>query len=128
MDIIVDDLQLCDDCLFVAVNGDYSGIDEHYGKGLSPGRGGLREGAVERAAEVDAGLARLGPNLVPHFDSETGEGIDEFSARRCSCCGTWAAGGRHRFAILGKHDPGCSGDCDLMPGGKLACETPISEV
>lgn len=101
MEIVRDDLQLCQDCLFVAVNGDYSGIDEHYGKGESPGRGELREGAKERAAEIDAGLARLGPNLVPHFDSETGEGINEFSWRRCDCCGSNLGGSRHRFAVLG---------------------------
>lgn len=101
MEIIRDDIQLCTDCLFVAVNGDYSGIDEHYGKGEHPGRGELREGAKERAAEIDAGLARLGPNLVPHFDSETGEGIDEFSWRPCGCCGSNLGGSRHRFAVLG---------------------------
>lgn len=30
MEIKRDGIQLCDDCLIVAVNGDYSGIDEHW--------------------------------------------------------------------------------------------------
>lgn len=102
MQVVIDDLQLCTDCLFVAVNGDYSGIDEHYGKGEAPGRGELRPGAKERAAEVDDGLKRLGPNLVPDFDTETGDGINEFSWRPCSCCRTSLGGSRHRFAVLGE--------------------------
>jgi hypothetical protein len=102
MKVIRDGIQLCDDCLIVAVNGDYSGIDEHYGKGLSPGRGELRDGAKERAAEIDAGLTRLGPNLVPAFDSETGKGINEFSWTPCGCCGSRLGGGRHEFAVLGE--------------------------
>lgn len=101
MEIKRDGIQLCTDCLFVAVNGDYTGIDEHYGRGLAPGRGGLREGAVERAAEIDAGLARLGPHLVPNYDSETGRGINEFSVYPCGCCGSKLHGERHEFAVLG---------------------------
>lgn len=101
MEIKRDGILLCGDCLIVAVNGDYSGIDEHYGKGLSPGRGGLREGAVERAKEIDEGLTRLGPNLVPKYDSETGEGCWEFSWRMCDCCYSRLGGSRHEFAVLG---------------------------
>ena len=102
MKIIRDDLWFCQDCLIVAVNGDYSGIDWHYGRGLSPGRGELREGAKERAAEIDAGLAGLGPNLVPDFNSETWDGINEFATTRCACCKTFMGGSRHRFAVLGE--------------------------
>jgi len=104
MRIVRDDLWLCVDCLFVAVNGDYSGIDEYYGRGESPGRGELRDGARERAAEIDAGLARLGPHLVSDFDSESGDGIEEFARYTCACCGTRLAGERHRFAVLGPDD------------------------
>jgi hypothetical protein len=100
MRIKLDGLQFCDDCLIVAVNGDYSGIDEHYGRGQSPGRGELRDGAKERAAEIDAGLAKHGPNLVPNFDSESGRGVSEFSTTWCDCCGTKLAGSRHEFAVL----------------------------
>lgn len=101
MDIIRDQIELCDDCMLVAVSGDYEVLDYHYGKGLSPGRGELRDGAKERAAEIDAGFERLGPQLVPSFDSETGKGINEFSTLPCECCGSKLYGGRHEFAILG---------------------------
>ena len=101
MRIVQDDLWLCVDCLFVSVVGNYEHIDYHYGRGESPGRGELRDGARERAAEVDAGLARLGPNLVTDHDSETGLGIEEFSISRCDCCGSKLYGARYRFAVLG---------------------------
>ena len=91
MRVIQDDLWLCSDCLFVAVNGDYSGLDYYY----------TPEDAVSRRAAVDAGLSKLGQHLVSDFDSETGDGINEFSSTPCTCCGSGLAGSRHRFAILG---------------------------
>lgn len=97
MQIIRDGILLCDDCLIVAVNGDYSGFD-----GAMNGRGPEVEAERDaRIAEVDAGLERLGPNLVPSYDSETERGIDEFSSSPCGCCGTRLAGSRHEFAVLG---------------------------
>jgi hypothetical protein len=102
--VIRDEIGLCEDCLIVAVNGEYDSIDFHYGRGEYPGRGELRDGAKERAAEIDAGLARLGPNLVPDHDSETGRGIEEFSWRPCGCCGSTLGGSRHMFAVLGPDD------------------------
>lgn len=101
MRVVRDDLWLCDDCLLVSQTGDYGTLDFYYGHGESPGRGELRDGARERAAQIDAGLDKLGPNLVPSFDSETGKGIEEFSTRHCDACGTHLAGGRHEFAVLG---------------------------
>jgi len=94
MDIVQDNLWLCDDCLFAAVNDDYSGLDMHY----SP------EEAETRMQEIQAGLKELGW-LTPDFDSETGEGIDDFSSRRCDCCGSNLAGERHRFTVLGEDEP-----------------------
>lgn len=85
MEIIKDDLWLCTDCLMVACNGDTSGIE-----------------GEDRVKEVEAGLEALGPGLVPDFDSETEEGMEEFSHRSCDGCGEWRAGSRHRFAILGE--------------------------
>jgi hypothetical protein len=67
----------------VACNGDTSGIDDD-----------------EREAEVVAGVAGLGPHLVPDFDSETEEGIREFSACGCDSCGSHLAGTMHRFNLL----------------------------
>lgn len=85
MKVIDDDLWLCDDCTIYAVNGDTTGIDDE-----------------KREREVVRGVNALGSNLVPNFDSETNEGIDEFSRRQCEGCGTRLAGGRHRFAVLGE--------------------------
>lgn len=84
MTVVRDDLQLCEDCVIVAVNGDVSGIESD-----------------ERIAAVEAGLEALGPHLVPDFDSETGEGYDEFRTVPCDCCGSKLYGSRHRFAVLG---------------------------
>jgi len=98
MQIIRDGILLCEDCLIVAVNGDYSGFDYQMN-----GRGPEAEAKRDaRIAEVDAGLTRLGPNLVPSYDSETGQGIEEFTWRPCGCCGSKLAGGRHEFAVLGE--------------------------
>jgi hypothetical protein len=84
MRVVRDDLDFCDDCLMGACNGDFTGMDD------------------VTEAKVIAGLNALGPNVVPAFDSETGEGIDEFSHVRCDCCGSKLYGQRHKFAILGE--------------------------
>lgn len=101
MRVTHDGIRLCSDCMLVACTGEYTHIDEAYGKGEAPGRGELREGAKERAAEIDAALAALGPNLVPDFDTDTGKGYDEFSWRPCHCCKSNLGGARYDFAILG---------------------------
>jgi phage FluMu protein Com len=49
---------LCQDCVQVAVNGDYSGID-YYAKNEAE--------ASDIVHRIDKGLAALGPNLVPDF-------------------------------------------------------------
>jgi hypothetical protein len=88
MKVIQDDLWLCQDCTIYSVNGDTSGIDSE-----------------EREKEVVEGVNALGPHLVPDFDSETNEGIEEFSRRQCDACGTRLGGSRDRFAILGEESP-----------------------
>lgn len=90
MKVVRDNLWLCVDCLFAAVNGDFSGMDGAHG-----------DKAPARIKEVEEGLVRLGPHLVPDFDSETDKGIREFSSCGCSCCNSRLAGTMHRFAILG---------------------------
>lgn len=85
-----DDLWLCQDCMIAAVNGDFTGLDFSQGK----------EAADARMATIITGLERLGPHLVPDFDSETGEGVEDFSRKGCDCCETRLAGSRHRFAVL----------------------------
>lgn len=102
MEIKRDGIGLCDDCMIAAVNGDFTGLDYHYGTGLDRYDRKVGPSADERMAEIVAGLEALGPHLVPDFDSETGKGIDEFSTRPCGCCGSKLYGGRHDFAILGE--------------------------
>jgi hypothetical protein len=95
MKIVRDDLWLCDDCAIFAVNGDLTGLDYHYGKD-----------ADKREKEVVKGVAALGPHLVPDYDSETGEGEEEFMTRSCDACHQpRAAGRRTRFAVLGPDKP-----------------------
>lgn len=84
MEIIRDGLWLCIDCTIVSCNGDVSGIE-----------------GDEQIAKVEAGLAGLGPHLVPDFDSETDDGCRDFAACQCDSCGTRLAGVRRRFAVLG---------------------------
>ena len=86
MQVIRDDIWLCDDCTIAAVNGDYSGF-----------------GSDADIADTEAGLDKLGAHLVPDFDSETGDGMKEFSSHGCDCCERNArlGGSLHRFAVLG---------------------------
>ena len=125
MKIIRDGLWLCQDCMIIAVNGDYTGLDYSYGSrwkcltcaregtGRAPGgcpsclsehdaNHGPHSCADLRMAEINAGFERLGPHLVSDWDSETDEGIHEFSWGRCDCCNTHLGGSRHRFSILGE--------------------------
>ena len=85
MKVIQDNLYLCTDCTLVACNGS-AGAD------IQP----------EQLARTEAGLAGLGPHLVPNFDSESGDGLREFSSSPCAACGSHLAGYRARFAILGE--------------------------
>jgi hypothetical protein len=80
MVITNDCLWLCSDCTQVACNGTH----------------GIK---LYNAEATIAGLAKL-PHLVPSFDSETGDGIREFSSRICESCGTSLAGYRAKFAQL----------------------------
>ena len=87
MKTIIENLALCTDCTQAAVNDDYTGLDYHYNE----------EDAARRMEEIQAGLVNLGAGLC--YDSNQ-EG-DEFSARRCDCCGTQLAGRREYFVVLG---------------------------
>ena len=57
MRTIAEDIWLCQDCLMVAVNGDYTSLDYYL----------PAKQAEIKAKEIDAGLALL-PGLVPDFD------------------------------------------------------------
>lgn len=82
-----DDLWLCEECMIAAVNGDFSSIDSD-----------------EQVRNIEYGLKELGPGLVHDFDSETQDGIYEFTLKLCACCKTYLAGSRYRFAVLGADD------------------------
>ncbi len=91
MRIVKDDLWLCQDCVIYAVNGDLTGVD-YYLSG---------DAAKRRCLDIEAGVERFGANLVPNYDSESGEGIEEFSLKQCDGCRCKLAGSRYSFAILG---------------------------
>jgi hypothetical protein len=76
-----DNLWLCSDCMQVACNGIH-GVE------------------LSNPTATVIGLNRLGTHLVPNFDSETHEGLREFSSVPCDACGTHLAGYRARFATL----------------------------
>lgn len=101
MKVIRDGLWLCVDCLFAAVNDDFTGLDYHYS----------RDEADKREKQIRKGLCALGMNLVPDFDSDSGDGHEEFATMGCDCCGSRLAGEMHRFAILGPDDYEACGDC-----------------
>ena len=83
MKVIQDNLWLCSDCTQVACNGPH-GVQ------------------LENEKATLDGIAKLGAHLVPDFDSETGDGIEEFSRRACRSCGTTLVGYKARFALLGE--------------------------
>ena len=90
MQIDQDNLWFCPDCMIAAVNDDYTGLDYHYNE----------PEATQRMEAIKTGLAELGPHLVPHFDTETGEGHYSFSHIGCDCCNSQLAGEFYRFATL----------------------------
>jgi len=84
MNVIRDDLWFCVDCMFYAVNGDLP-----------------TDSTPEEDARIESGASKLGPNVVPDFDTETDEGHEDFARYGCDCCGSRLAGEMYRFAILG---------------------------
>lgn len=90
MKTIADDLWMCCDCLPIVVNGDATTLDYHY----TPLE------AAQRLIDIGRGIEGQGGHIVEDFDSETGEGIEEFSRRDCDICGCDLAGTRYRYALL----------------------------
>lgn len=97
MKVIRDGIELCADCMMFAVNGDVTGIafscsDE--------------DDAENRIRDIMEGVGQFGPHLVPDFDTDTGDGYEEFSSRGCDACRENAnkGGSLYRFAVLGPDD------------------------
>lgn len=88
MKVIIENLRLCQDCTQAAVNDDYSGLDYYLNE----------QDSLERQKEIVAGLKSLGSGLVCRDD------IDEFSSRKCDCCGTRLAGERTLFNVIHDYD------------------------
>jgi hypothetical protein len=84
MRVLEDELYLCVDCTIAANNDDYTGMDD------------------EQEKATRAGLAKLGPHDVCNFDSETEDGLEQFSSVPCAACGSTLAGYRARHAQLGE--------------------------
>jgi len=95
MKVIQDDLWFCYDCYTIAEIGDTSSFDYYY---YSPSEADTRVKEIER----ELLLFEKEGHLVSDNDSETGEGIEEFSRRVCDCCGTGLAGRRYRMVLLSK--------------------------
>lgn len=76
------ELWLCTDCTMFAVNGDLPA-----------------DSTPARDKEILAGASAY-PPIVANYNSDTGEGMDEFSRRACDCCDSPLAGARTRFAQL----------------------------
>jgi hypothetical protein len=92
---VLREVWLCSDCMIVQVNDDATGIES--------------EARVEAVYRGLRELADSHPNptahVSMHFDPETGDGCEDFSACACGACGTRLAGARYRFAIVGHVEP-----------------------
>ncbi len=85
MEVVNDNIWLCEDCVQPAVNDDYSSLDYHY----SPSE------ADRKMKRIKEGLERLGPISI-------GKEIKDLSNRGCDCCGTHAASRLQQFVIVGE--------------------------
>lgn len=107
MKITHDNIQLCADCLQVAVNGDYSGLDYYYG-----------ELAEVKAATIDEGLAKLQENghLSMFFQEDQ-------TTLWCSACSEYMLE-NEALPVL---NPGCEDCPDIRDqAGCCGCGEPAS--
>ncbi len=86
VEVIDDDFYVCEECLMVIANGDYSILDAHYNE----------EEADKRKQEIDQALDLIEGHVVPGDE----ENDMEFSGRRCDCCGDQYLGSKHHCVIL----------------------------
>ena len=88
---IARDIWGCVDCLCYCVNGDLP-------TDSTPERDREIRDGVDSAAGYRRDYATA--QLVSDSNSDTGDGINEFSASACDVCGSRLAGSRERFAVL----------------------------
>jgi hypothetical protein len=93
--VIRDDLWLCHDCHLAASGADETIVDQGQAKATEDGLIALAEiGDLVYQGDPNCGdECRCRPRCTT--------GCEEFSRRRCDCCGPALAGSRHRYAILG---------------------------
>lgn len=73
-----DDLCVCTDCYMFVCIGSVGDLD----------------------MVIEAALEAIGGHMYPDTNSETGDGIDEFSWRPCRCCHSKLGGARYRMIVL----------------------------
>lgn len=88
----ITDVMVCTDCYFA----------HHYGVAEVDGK--LFVGDDPTPVERMPLDLLVDYELADNTDSETGEGIDEFSWSRCEGCGSPLGGSRHRLALF-SHTP-----------------------
>lgn len=90
-----DNLWFCEDCYYVSESGDESGMRFLLGE---------EEGEI-MSKKIWSGVERLQKtydgHIISNNDSETGNGIEEFSHHGCDCCGSNLSGKLYRMAIIG---------------------------
>ncbi len=82
------DVWVCVDCYFAH----HYGAHEHDGQWFA----GESDSPSDR---MPLGLISDDVQITDNTDSESGEGIDEFSRQRCGGCGSSLGGNRYRLAV-----------------------------
>ena len=83
--VIDDRFYVCEECLMVIANGDYSILDAY-----------SEEERDKRKQEIDQALDQIEGHVVPGEPEE----VVEFSKMSCDCCGSRLFGSRHHCVVL----------------------------
>lgn len=86
----VGDVWVCVDCYFTH----HYGAHEHEGEWFA--------GESDTACDREPLTLLEGCELADNTDSETGEGMDDFSWRSCQGCGSTLGGSRYRLALFAR--------------------------
>lgn len=86
MKVLDDNYMVCDECIPVIANDDYSHLDFYYREDI----------ARKRAEEIRHAINHAGGYIaVGNSDKD-----EEFSTEDCDCCGNRCAGGRYHCVLL----------------------------